>query len=143
MLAMNLLRDIALVFLCGGLGALLRYGIGLAAQYTLGKHFPWATLIANVLGCLIVGFVGQRVLQLEPSGGEMAANPALAHFLRVAVMVGFLGGLTTFSAFGWETVSRLVNEDSTQQLLGVANIAANLVLGLFGVWVGMQVAKLS
>ena len=141
MLAMNLLRDIFLVFLCGGLGALLRYGIGLATQYTLGKHFPWGTLIANLLGCLIVGFVGQRVLQLEPSGGEMAVSPALAHFLRVAVMVGFLGGLTTFSAFGWETVSRLVDKDGAQQLLGIANIAANLVLGLFAVWVGMQLAK--
>ena len=141
---MNLLRDVALVFLGGGLGALARYGIGLAMVQLAGKTFPWGTLIANVVGCFLAGIIGQRILMLEPMAGDTAhANPALAHFLRIAVMIGFLGGLTTFSAFGWESVSRLVDKNSTQQLLGIANIAANLVLGLLVVWVGMQVAKLA
>lgn len=141
---MNPVRDIVLVFLGGGLGALTRYGIGVALALVAGRNFPWGTLAANLIGCLLVGVIGQRVIQLEPlPGGELAgANPALAHFLRVAVMVGFLGGLTTFSAFGWETMSRLVDKNSTQQLLGLVNIGANLVLGLLAVWAGMQVAKL-
>jgi CrcB protein len=139
---MNLLRDVLLVFLGGGLGALTRYGIGLAMVQLAGKTFPWGTLIANVVGCFLAGVIGQRVLMLEPADGDMSrADPVAAHFLRVAVMVGFLGGLTTFSAFGWESVSRLVDKNSTQQLLAIANIAANLVLGLAVVWVGMQVAK--
>ncbi|WP_254511165.1 fluoride efflux transporter FluC [Anatilimnocola floriformis] len=135
---MNYLRDITLVFLCGGLGSFARYGLGISTQYLLGKSFPWGTLTANLIGCLIIGFVGQRVAQLEPPGN----NPALAHLLRVAVMVGFLGGLTTFSAFGWESVSRLVDKNSTQQFIGLANIGANLGFGLLLVWVGMQLAKL-
>jgi fluoride exporter len=140
---MNALRDVILVFLGGGLGALTRYGIGLAMVQLAGKTFPWGTLIANVVGCFLAGVIGQRVLMLEPVAGDVSrADPVLAHFLRVAVMIGFLGGLTTFSAFGWESVSRLVDKNSTQQLLAIANIAANLVLGLLVVWVGMQAAKL-
>lgn len=139
---MNLFRDLLFVFLGGGLGALTRYGIGLATVQIAGKTFPWGTLIANIVGCFLAGIIGQRVLMLEPAHGDMSsADPALAYFLRVAVMVGFLGGLTTFSAFGWESVSRLVDKNSTQQLLAIANIAANLVLGLIVVWVGMQVAR--
>ncbi len=140
---MNAVRDFLLVALGGGLGALTRYGIGLATQHILGKSFPWGTLVANVLGCLLVGIVGQRVLYLAPpaEGDLTHADPGAAHFLRVAIMVGFLGGLTTFSAFGWETMSRLVEKNSMQQLLGVINIGANLLLGLAAVWVGVQVAR--
>lgn len=139
---MTLYRDVLFVFLGGGLGALTRYGIGLATVQLAGKTFPWGTLIANVVGCFLAGLIGQRVLMLESVAGDVSrADPALAHFLRVAVMIGFLGGLTTFSAFGWESVSRLVDKNSTQQLLAIANIAANVVLGLMVVWVGMQVAR--
>ena len=139
---MQPLRDIVLVFLGGVLGALTRYSIGLGMTLALGKGFPWGTLVANVVGCFLVGIIGQRVLMLEPGiAAAGRAEPELAHWLKVAVMIGFLGGLTTFSAFGWESVSRLVDKNGTQQLLGLANIAANLVLGLAVVWVGMQVAK--
>ncbi len=134
---MNFIRDFSFVFLGGGLGALTRYGIGLATIQLAGKSFPWGTLIANVVGCLLAGIIGQRALMLDLPEN----NPALAHFLRIAVMVGFLGGLTTFSAFGWESMQRLLDKDGTQQLQGIANIAANLLLGLAAVWVGMQFAK--
>jgi CrcB protein len=139
---MPVLRDILLVFLGGGIGALTRYGIGLGMTFALGKSFPWGTLVANIVGCFLAGIIGQRVLMLEPVAGDASrADPALAHFLRVAVMIGFLGGLTTFSAFGWDTVNRLVDKNGTQQLLALVNVAANLFLGLFAVWLGMQVAK--
>ena len=136
---MNALRDLILVFIGGGLGALTRYGIGLALLQLACKTFPWGTLTANVIGCLLAGIIGQRALLLETGD---APNPATAHFLRIAIMVGFLGGLTTFSAFGWETISRLVDKSATQQALGIANIAANLLLGLLAVWLGMQLSKL-
>lgn len=139
---MQPLRDILLVFLGGGLGALTRYGIGLGMTLALGKQFPWGTLVANVIGCFLAGLVGQRVLMLETVVADARpGDPALAHLLHVAVMIGFLGGLTTFSAFGWETMSRLVEKNGAEQLLALANIAANLLLGLLMVWVGMQIAK--
>jgi len=134
---MNPLRDFLLVAMGGGLGAMTRYAIGLGTQYALGKQFAWGTLVANVLGCLIVGVIGQRVFALE-SGAQSSAT---AHFLRVAVMVGFLGGLTTFSAFGWDTMTQLLDKQPGVQLLAFVNIAANLLLGLAAVWVGMQLGR--
>jgi fluoride exporter len=134
---MNLLRDFLLLALGGGLGAMTRYAIGLGTQYCCGKQFPWGTLVANVLGCLIVGIVGQRVLALE----QATANATLAHFLRIAVMVGFLGGLTTFSAFGWETMSRLFDQEASSPFVPLVNVAANVFLGLAAVWLGMQLAR--
>jgi fluoride exporter len=140
---MNAVRDFLLVAIGGGVGAMTRYAIGLATQALLGKHFAWGTLLANVAGCLLVGIVGQRVLYLAPPAeGDLShADPAAAHFLRVAIMVGFLGGLTTFSAFGWETMSRLLDKQAGSQLLALLNVAANLLLGLAAVWTGMQLAK--
>lgn len=133
---MNPLRDFLLVAIGGALGAMTRYAIGLATQALLGKQFAWGTLIANVLGCFIVGIIGQRVMSLES-----AQEHAPAHFLRVAIMVGFLGGLTTFSAFGWETMSRLFDKQAGSQLIALVNIGANLLLGLAAVWLGMQFVK--
>jgi CrcB protein len=140
---MNPLRDFLLVAMGGGLGAMTRYAIGLGTQYALGKHFAWGTLIANVLGCLLVGVVGQRVLYFEPpaQGDLTHADPATAHFLRVAVMVGFLGGLTTFSAFGWDTMSGLLDRRPGAQLLAFVNVGANLLLGLAAVWLGIQLGR--
>ena len=67
------------------------------------------------------------------------ASDLLITTLRHAIIVGFLGGLTTFSAFGWDT-TRLFLDD--RPLLALANLAANLVAGLFAVWLGIMLVKL-
>ena len=67
------------------------------------------------------------------------ASDLLITTLRHAIIVGFLGGLTTFSAFGWDT-TRLLQDD--RPLLALANVAANLLAGLCAVWIGMMVVKL-
>jgi CrcB protein len=80
----------------GALGAVARYGLSGWVQSVSGGTFPWGTLVVNVLGCFLLGFVF-RVLQLS------ALSPAF----RGAVTVGFLGAFTTFSTFGLETVGLL------------------------------------
>jgi CrcB protein len=112
------------VALGGALGAVARYQIGLwlmdAAQ---ALRFPIATLLVNVLGCLAVGAFwawAQRLEQWDEA-------------LRLGLMVGLLGGFTTFSAFGLETLLMFKRGDTA---LALAYVSASLVLGGLAVWVG-------
>jgi len=120
---------VLLVALGGALGAVLRYLVGRAVG---AAAFPWATLCVNVVGCLGIGF-GLAWLQRATAAGSVA--PERAADLRLVVVVGLLGGLTTFSAFGQETVA-LVRAGA----LGAAcaSIALNLGLGFGAVVVGAR-----
>src|SRR5688572_1765006 len=135
------MRDVFFVALGGTLGALARYGVGLVFPHTPGKHFPVATLLVNVVGCLLIGMIGQLLQRFtaDASLKHSAAELLLITTLRHAVIVGFLGGLTTFSAFGWDT-TRLFLDD--RPLLALANIGANLIVGLLAVWMGMMLVRL-
>ena len=135
------MRDALFVALGGSLGALARYGVGLVFPHTSGKHFPVATLLVNVVGCLLIGMIGQLLQRFaaDASVKPNASELLLITTLRHAVIVGFLGGLTTFSAFGWDT-TRLLLDD--KPLLALANIAANLLAGLFAVWLGIMLVKI-
>lgn len=117
------------VFVGGGAGALTRYAITLASQAIAGHRFPVGTLACNVLGCMAAG----AVLRLAVDRGEMG-SPA-----RLFVLTGFLGGLTTFSAFGFETAQLLRAGGAWAAL---ANVALNVVLSLAAVGAGLLVADL-
>ena len=93
-----------------------------------GGRFPWGTLVVNVLGCLAIGFVMHVGL----------ATAALPRNLRFAVTIGFLGALTTFSTFGYETMRYC---EAGAWWPAAANIVANVVLTLGAVWLGMVVAR--
>jgi CrcB protein len=86
----------ALIFIGGGLGSLARYGvaIGLRAAGATPDGFPTGTLVVNILGCFAIGLVAQAVV----SGWGVRED------LRLALTVGLLGGFTTFSSFGLESV---------------------------------------
>ena len=114
-----------LVGLGGALGSMARYGIGLALP---SVGFPYATLIVNVIGCFCIGLVLPTVARAE----------ALPPELRLLVVVGFLGGFTTFSAFGSETVGFLRSGGGPAKV----NIAANVVLGLAAVALGRTIGSL-
>lgn len=111
-----------LVGIGGALGSMARYGIGLALP---SVGFPYATLLVNVAGCLAIGMALPTV--------ERAA--ALSPDLRLLVVVGFLGGFTTFSAFGNETIALL----RAGVGLAVMNVLANVLLGLAAVLLGRAV----
>jgi fluoride exporter len=110
----------------GALGSVLRFWLGGLAQGT-GRVFPWGTLAVNVAGCFVIGAVSHLV---EARG---AAGPATRAFL----LVGLLGGFTTFSAFGNETLN-LVRDG--ERLLAAGNVVANVGLGLLAVWAGRAAA---
>jgi fluoride exporter len=135
-------RDLLFVACGGSLGALARYGIGLAAARMLGKGFPWGTLAVNVGGCFLMGIVMEVLLDLQAHTAE-AMTPAIklqTALWRQGVAIGFLGGLTTFSTFAADTIRELDFKNG-QPLVGLANIAANVLLSLAAVWLGMALMR--
>ena len=111
------------------IGANLRYWVGLWASDHLGAAFPYGTLLVNVAGCFLIGlFYG-----LGASRMEITAE------LRLFFAIGFLGSFTTFSSFGYESISLLRSGDLWLALL---NIVGNNLLGLGAVLAGLALASL-
>ena len=111
----------------GFAGTLARYGLQSVTQRQFGSTFPYGTLAVNVIGSFLVGFVAAVTLERV----MVSAN------LRAAILIGFCGGFTTYSAFAWET---LVLARDGNPIGAIANIAAQVVLGLAAVWAGYTVA---
>src|SRR6266404_767111 len=88
---------IALIAIFGAIGTLARYGLQGVVQIRLGSTFPYGTLLVNLTGCFLLGLIGQFTMN------RLVISPDW----RVAIAVGFFGGYTTFSSFGWETAKLL------------------------------------
>ncbi len=121
--------NVFLVFLGGGIGATARYGLQGVVYKLTGTVFPYGTLVVNVLGSFIIGFL------LTFFEERFIVNPSL----RVFLTIGILGGFTTFSSFSYETMA-LLRDGS--YLLGTANILGSIVMCLGATWVGMIIGKL-
>lgn len=117
-----------LIVLCGGAGCLVRYlaGTVLAARY--GSRFPWGTLAVNVSGSFLIGLIMTVLTE------RVIVNPNW----RLALVVGFLGGYTTFSSFEWETYSAV---RAGGFWLGAINVIGSVTLGYAAVWLGSALVK--
>jgi CrcB protein len=109
----------------GAIGACLRFGITQLMVLLLGRHFPYGTLIVNVVGSFIIGVAYALI-----SHGHVADHP-----LKPLLMVGILGALTTFSSFALDTV---VLAQQGAYLKALLNVGLNLFLCLAMVALGMQ-----
>ena len=116
------------IAIAGAMGALCRWGISRAGYTLFGAGFAWGTLIANVLGCFLLGFLMYTGLNTDK----------IPEALRTALAIGFLGALTTFSTFSYETISYI--EDGAW-MLAVLNIGANLAIGLGATVAGLFLAR--
>lgn len=109
----------------GGAGALSRYGINLLSSRWFGIGYPWGTLIANLTGCFLIGVMFALADRSNYIGPE----------IRLFVMTGFLGALTTFSTYSMETIAAIRTGSGH---IAIANLLANNVGGLFftlaGIW---------
>jgi fluoride exporter len=119
---------LVLITLFGALGTLARYGLQGVVQIRTGGTFPYGTLLVNLSGCFLIGLIGQLTLN------RMVIPPDW----RVAIAVGFFGGYTTFSSFGWETAKML--EDS-EWLTATGYVAASVVAGLLLSVAGIRLAN--
>jgi CrcB protein len=117
------------ICLAGAAGTGARYLIGLWAGLRFGPSFPAGTLIVNLAGCFLMGLIAQLAL----------GAPSMPPTLRIALTTGFLGGLTTYSSFNYET-TRLLQSGSAR--VALLNLGVTLIgcfaLGLFGSFVGRR-----
>ncbi len=112
----------------GALGTLARYGLQGVVQIRSGSAFPYGTLVINLTGCFLLGLIGQFTLN------RLVISPDW----RVAIAVGFFGGYTTFSSFGWETAKML--EDG-EWLRATTYVATSVVAGLLLTVAGIRLAN--
>jgi CrcB protein len=120
---------IVLVAIGGSIGAVARYLVSTWAAERFGANFPYGTLIVNVVGCFIIGAF------MTVTTERLIVNP---HW-RLLVTVGFVGGLTTFSSFSYETFKLLADAGIT---MAMYNIGANMVVGFLATWLGIVVVRL-
>ena len=119
---------IFLIALFGAVGTLARYGLQGVVQIRMGGTFPYGTLLINLTGCFLLGLIGQFTLN------RMVISPDW----RIAIAVGFFGGYTTFSSFGWETAKML---EEGEWLRASTYVGASVIAGLLLSVAGIRLAN--
>ena len=112
----------------GAVGSVLRYWLSTWVYALAGRGFPYGTLVVNVLGCLVMGVL--FVLLVERMGENS--------LLRAGLLIGVLGGFTTFSTFSIETFNLI---EQGAWLRAVTNSVASLVLCIGATWGGVIIAR--
>lgn len=116
------------VGLGGAVGAMARFAVNGWSERRFPQFPPAGTLMVNVVGCLMIGVIMTIVHQ----------RSWITRDWQALIVTGFIGGLTTFSAYGYQSVELLLQQ---QTRLGVFNVFANLVFGFGAVWLGSMVTR--
>jgi|SRR6516225_1135412 CrcB protein len=117
-----------LILAGGGVGSLARYLAGTAVTARFGARFPVGTMVVNVTGCFLIGLL----MTLLTEWWQPHPN------WRLALVVGFLGGYTTFSSFEWETYAAVRDGGFW---IGLGNVVGSVTLGYAAVWVGALLGR--
>jgi CrcB protein len=123
-------KGILLVALGGALGSVSRYKLsGLILHHTVDWRFPAGTFAVNVLGCLVAGLLA----------GFAEKYDYLSADARIFIFTGILGGFTTFSAFGLETMFLIKRGEL---MVASANVILSVIAGLVALWIGFGLSAL-
>jgi len=122
------MNQVLAIAIGGALGSVMRYWVSTGVYGILGRGFPYGTLVVNVLGCLAMGVLFVLLV-------ERASDNAV---LRAGVLIGVLGGFTTFSSFSIETFN-LIEQGAV--LKAAANMATSLFVCLGATWLGVILAR--
>ena len=124
------MQSILLVGIGGFLGSIARYKLGgLVLHMTAQGRFPYGTFAVNVLGCLVVGLLAGAAERCEVFGPDA----------RLFLFTGLLGGFTTFSAFGLETVHLIRRGDLSTAAMYAGG---SVLLGIAAVWFGLKLVSM-
>ena len=121
------MQKVIFIGLAGLVGTLGRYGVGELVSRRSGESFPVGTLVVNILCCFLAGFLFY-----------LLQRATVSDTMRAVVMIGFLGGFTTFSAYGLQTFN-LIRDGKVG--LALLNMVGSNVAGLLMVWSGYSLAK--
>ncbi len=116
------------IALGGSLGAISRYWVSSTTYAWLGSNFPYGTLMVNVAGSLVMGFLTVLVVHRFDVSDE----------LRLGLLVGFLGSFTTFSAFSMDTVHWI---ESGELIKAMVYVLTSVLFCVVGAWIGLIGAK--
>jgi CrcB protein len=121
---------ILLLIVFGSAGTLARYALQGLVQYRTETSFPTGTLTVNLLGCFLLGGIGQFALE------RLIIPPDW----RIAITIGFFGAFTTFSSFGWETVQMLQDGEWSRAIVYVSvSVVGGLLLALAGIRIAERI----
>lgn len=123
-----MMKEILFVAAGGAVGSSLRYILSSSIYTWFGRALPWGTLAVNIIGSFAIGLLS--ILLVEKFN--------VAQEWRLAIVVGVLGGFTTFSAFSWDTLD-LMQQGLTFKAM--INVLANVVLCIVAAWLGAMWAK--
>jgi fluoride exporter len=116
--------------LAGLVGTLCRYSLSGLVARRFGETFPTGTLLVNIIGCFLAGFLFYLLHE----------RFLVSEIVRTAIMIGFLGGFTTFSSFGLQTFTLLKDGEMA---FAIMNVLLSNAVGLASVWAGYLLAKIS
>ena len=119
---------LTLIALFGAVGTLARYGLQYLLQIRPVAKFPYGTLAINLAGCFFLALIGQYTLN----------RVVISEDMRIAIAVGFFGGFTTFSSFGWETAKMI---ETGEWLKASTYVAASVFVGLLLSVAGIRLAN--
>ncbi|MCQ4346494.1 fluoride efflux transporter CrcB [Pseudomonas stutzeri] len=120
---------VALAVAAGGAaGSLMRFAVSNWVSVHWPQHFYWATLAVNFVGCLLIGYLY----------GLFLLRPEIPLALRAGLVVGFLGGLTTFSSFSLDTLRLL---ESGQPVAALGYAVLSVFGGLLATWGGLALVR--
>lgn len=123
------MNQILAIAVGGALGSIARFGLSVWIHSWAGRDFPYGTFIVNVSGCIAIGFL--FVLFTEGLSNNTV--------LRAAVLIGVLGGYTTFSTFSIEAFNLI---EQGEALKALTYVLSSVVVGLLGTWLGIWIGRL-
>jgi CrcB protein len=126
---MQALAHAGWIFLGGGIGSALRFGVGRVALAVVGPNFPAGTLTVNVLGCVAMGMLAEWLA---------LRDPGIDASVKLFLTTGVLGGFTTFSAFALDTAALWQRGTTGPAALYVV---ASVALSIAGIFAGMSIMR--
>lgn len=123
------MNKVLLIGLGGAIGSVFRYLVSTSTYKLVGRDFPYGTLSVNAIGSFVIGFL--FILLLDRVDG-------MADQLRSLLIIGFLGGFTTFSSFSIETINLIENGEIFRSFL---NVLISVILCLSLTWLGVLLGR--